>query len=196
MKTLGKFLTSKFFLYGLLAALFVCIIGGAVFMRYIFSGIPPVYEMEEYTPSLTSKVFDRNGKLIHEFSIEKRSMVPLEEIPVDLQNGVVAMEDRDFFNHAGFSVRGILRALMHDILSGSAKQGGSTLTQQLSRGVFLTQQKKLIRKIREIILAVQIEHRFSKPEILQLYLTRFTSAAARTASKLRPNAILTKNFPN
>ncbi len=170
MRNIGKFLTSKFFLYCVLAGLFVCIIGGAVFMRYIFSGIPPVYEMEEYTPSLTTKVFDRNGKLIHEFSIEKRSMVPLEEIPVDLQNGVVAMEDRDFFEHAGFSVRGILRALMHDIISGSAKQGGSTLTQQLSRGVFLTQQKKIIRKIREIILAVQIEHRFSKPEILQLYL--------------------------
>lgn len=170
MSRLGQFLTSKFFLYCLLGVLFVGIIGSAVFMRYIFSGIPPVYEMEEYTPSLTTKVFDRNGKLIHEFSIEKRSMVPLEEIPVDLQNGVVAMEDRDFFEHAGFSVRGILRALMHDILSGSAKQGGSTLTQQLSRGVFLTQQKKLIRKIREIILAVQIEHRFSKPEILQLYL--------------------------
>ena len=139
-------------------------------MRYIISGIPPVYEMEEYTPSLTSKVFDRNGKLVHEFSIEKRSMVPLAEIPVDLQNGVVAMEDRDFFTHAGFSIRGIFRALMNDLVTGRAKQGGSTLTQQLSRGVFLTQQKKIIRKIREIILAVQIEYSFSKPEILQLYL--------------------------
>ena len=143
----------------MLAVCFVAIIGGAVFMRYIISGIPPVYEMEEYTPSLTSKVFDRNG-----------SMVPLEEIPVDLQNGVVAMEDRDFFTHAGFSVRGIFRALLNDLITGRAKQGGSTLTQQLSRGVFLTQQKKLIRKIREIVLAVQIEYSFSKPEILQLYL--------------------------
>lgn len=139
-------------------------------MRYIFSGLPPVYEMEEYTPSLTTKVFDRNQVLIHEFSIEKRSMVPLEDIPVDLQNAVVAMEDRDFFTHAGFSVKGILRALFHDIITGSAKQGASTLTQQLSRGVFLTQEKKIIRKIREIILAIQIEHQFSKREILQLYL--------------------------
>lgn len=170
MYRIQKFLTSKLFVFCLLCGLFLCILGGAVFMRYIFSGIPPVYEMEEYTPSLTSKVFDRNGKLIHEFSIEKRSVVPLEEIPVDLQNGVVAMEDRIFFQHAGFSIRGILRALINDIVTGRAKQGGSTLTQQLSRGVFLTQQKKIIRKIREIVLAVQIEHRFSKPEILQLYL--------------------------
>ncbi len=170
MKGLSKVVFSKFFLFALLIMLVIGILGGAIFMRYIISGIPPVYEMEEYTPSLTSKVFDRNGKLVHEFSIEKRSMVPLTEIPVDLQNGVVAMEDRDFFTHAGFSVRGILRALFNDLITGRAKQGGSTLTQQLSRGVFLTQQKKIIRKIREIILAVQIEYSFSKPEILQLYL--------------------------
>ena len=170
MRWLKNFLFSKFFLFCVLTVLFLSIIGGAVFMRYIFSGVPPVYEMEEYTPSLTSKVFDRNGKLIHEFSIEKRSIVPLDEIPVDLQNGVVAMEDRDFFKHAGFSVRGIFRALWNDVITGRAKQGGSTLTQQLSRGVFLTQQKKIIRKIREIVLAVQIEYSFSKPEILQLYL--------------------------
>ena len=161
---------SKLFLFTALAGLFVFIIMSAVFMRYIFSGLPPVYEMEEYTPSLTTKVYDRNNKLIHEFSIEKRSMVPLEDIPVDLQNAVVAMEDRDFFKHAGFSIRGIVRALLHDLITGRAKQGASTLTQQLSRGVFLTQEKKLIRKIREIILAIQIEHQFSKREILQLYL--------------------------
>lgn len=170
VRKLKKIVTSKPFIFSALAGLFVLIILCAVFMRYIFSGLPPVYEMEEYTPSLTTKVFDRNNTLIHEFSIEKRSMVPLEDIPVDLQNAVVAMEDRDFFKHAGFSLRGIGRALLHDLISGRAKQGASTLTQQLSRGVFLTQEKKLIRKIREIILAIQIEHQFSKTEILQLYL--------------------------
>ena len=164
------FVFSKPFVFILLTGLFVTIILLAVFMRYIFSGLPPVYEMEEYTPSLTTKVYDRNNRLIHEFSIEKRSMVPLEDIPVDLQNAVVAMEDRDFFKHAGFSIRGIVRALLHDLVTGRAKQGASTLSQQLSRGVFLTQEKKLIRKIREIILAIQIEHQFSKREILQLYL--------------------------
>lgn len=167
-----KLFSSQPVIFSALAGLFVLIIVSAVFMRYIFSGLPPVYEMEEYTPSLTTKVFDRNNKLIHEFSIEKRSMVPLEDIPVDLQNAVVAMEDRDFFSHPGFSVRGILRALLHDIITGRAKQGASTLTQQLSRGVFLTQEKKIIRKIREIILAIQIEHQFSKREILQMYLNQ------------------------
>ena len=163
---------TPYFLTAAGAALVVLILAVAVFMRYILSGLPPVYEMEEYTPSLTTKVYDRNNELIHEFSIEKRMMVPLEEIPVDLQNAVVAMEDRNFFSHPGISLRGIGRALLNDVVTGRAKQGASTLTQQLSRGVFLTQEKKLIRKIREIILAIQIEHQFSKPEILQLYLNQ------------------------
>jgi len=168
---MGKWF-KKFLLFSVLIGLALCIIGGAVFMRYIFSGLPPVYEMEEYTPSLTTKVFDRNNELIHEFSIEKRSMIPLADIPVDLQNAVVAMEDRNFFKHPGFSIRGIGRALINDLITGHAKQGASTLTQQLSRGVFLTQEKKMIRKIRELILAIQIENQFSKQEILQLYLNQ------------------------
>jgi len=168
---MGKWI-KKFLLFVVLVGLALSIIGGALFMRYIFSGLPPVYEMEEYTPSLTTKVFDRNNELIHEFSIEKRSMIPLADIPVDLQNAVVAMEDRNFFQHPGFSLRGIGRALLNDLVTGHAKQGASTLTQQLSRGVFLTQEKKMIRKIREIILAIQIENQFSKQEILQLYLNQ------------------------
>ncbi len=168
---MGKQLKKVLIVTGLVT-LFVGILAVAVFMRYIFSGLPPVYEMEEYTPALTTKVFDRNNLLIHEFSIEKRAMVPLEDIPVDLQNAVVAMEDRNFFKHPGFSIRGIFRALFNDLITGHAKQGASTLTQQLSRGVFLTQEKKLIRKIREVILAIQIEHQFSKREILQLYLNQ------------------------
>ncbi len=148
----------------------LCILASACALYFVLSGMPPVYELEEYTPSLTSKLFDTNGKLIYEFSVEKRQMVPLDEIPVDIQNAVISMEDRNFFNHAGFSTKAILRALINDVVLGKAAQGGSTLTQQLSRGVFLTKEKKIIRKIREIFLSVQIEALFSKQEILKLYL--------------------------
>lgn len=160
----------KPFLYIIFVLTIVAMIIIAAGARFIFSGMAPVYEMEEYTPALTTKVFDVNNELIYEFSVEKRAMTPLEDIPVDLQNALIAMEDRDFFNHPGISLKGITRALLHDIFTGRAKQGGSTLTQQLSRGVFLTKEKKIIRKIREILLALQIEHQFSKQEILQLYL--------------------------
>lgn len=161
---------SKFFILSFVcAAMFVIFVSAAI-TYYIVSGIPPVYELEEYSPSLTTKVFDRNNNLIYEFSVEKRQLVPLDEIPVDIQNAVIAMEDRNFFKHAGFSLKGILRALINDLLIGKAAQGGSTVTQQLSRGVFLTKEKKIIRKIREIFLSVQIERAFSKQEILQMYL--------------------------
>ena len=161
---------SKFFIFTFVIMSVLCIFGAAAFTYYVLTGIPPVYELEEYSPSLTTKVFDKNNTLIYEFSVEKRQLVPLDEIPVDIQNAVISMEDRNFFNHAGFSLKGIVRALINDIVLGKAAQGGSTVTQQLSRGVFLTKEKKLIRKIREIFLSVQIEYAFSKQEILQMYL--------------------------
>ncbi len=170
LNSILKILKTKTFIILFLAVSFLFILISAGITYYIVSGIPPVYELEDYSPSLTTKVFDKNNNLIYEFSVEKRQLVPLEEIPVDIQNAVIAMEDREFFEHSGFSVKGIFRALMSDILTGKAAQGGSTLTQQLSRGVFLSKEKKLIRKIREIFLSVQIEHDFSKQEILQLYL--------------------------
>jgi len=165
-----KILKSKVFIFSFIICALVLILSSACALYFILSEMPPVYELEEYTPSLTSKLFDKNGKLIYEFSVEKRQMVPLEDIPVDIQNAVISMEDRNFFNHAGFSTKAILRALINDVILGKAAQGGSTLTQQLSRGVFLTKEKKMIRKIREIFLAVQIEALFSKQEILKLYL--------------------------
>jgi penicillin-binding protein, 1A family len=165
-----KILKSKLFIFSFIGCALLFILTSACALYFILSEMPPVYELEEYTPSLTSKLFDKNGKLIYEFSVEKRQMVPLEDIPVDIQNAVISMEDRNFFNHAGFSIKAILRALINDVVLGKAAQGGSTLTQQLSRGVFLTKEKKIIRKIREIFLAVQIEALFSKQEILKLYL--------------------------
>ncbi|MDR0953467.1 MAG: PBP1A family penicillin-binding protein, partial [Elusimicrobiota bacterium] len=165
-----KILKSKFFIFSFLGACVLAILIMAGGMYYILSGMPPVYELEDYSPSLTTKVFDRNDNLIYEFSVEKRQLVPLEEIPVDVQNAVISMEDRNFFNHSGFSLKGIFRAIINDIILGKAAQGGSTVTQQLSRGVFLTKEKKIVRKIREIFLSVQIEQAFSKQEILQLYL--------------------------
>ena len=165
-----RIVKSKFFIFSFIAAALLFIFGAAGFVYYVVSGIPPVYELEEYSPSLTSKVYDKNGNLIYEFSVEKRQLVPLEDIPVDIQNAVISMEDRRFFYHPGISIKGTLRAILADLTSASKAQGGSTVTQQLSRGIFLSKEKKLVRKIREIFLAIQIENAFSKQEILQFYL--------------------------
>jgi penicillin-binding protein 1A len=141
-------------------------------LRYILSGLPSIAQLEEYTPSLTTRVYDVNNELIAELSVEKRALLPLDEIPKNIQNAVLDMEDNDFFDHWGISPKGMIRAFLRDILHRKVAQGGSTITQQLAKLIYLTPEKKVIRKIREIILAIQIERKFSKQEILQLYLNQ------------------------
>ncbi|PIU20705.1 MAG: hypothetical protein COT18_00840 [Elusimicrobia bacterium CG08_land_8_20_14_0_20_59_10] len=154
------------------AFLIVVIVSASLVMRNILTDIPSIDKLDEYTPSLTTYVYDINNQIIAEFSVEKRAILPLSKIPVDIQNAVIAMEDRNFFRHWGISPRGIMRALMRDILHRRSAQGGSTITQQLSRGIFLKPEKTVTRKIKEIVLALQIERNFSKPEILTLYLNQ------------------------
>ncbi|HOI41588.1 MAG TPA: transglycosylase domain-containing protein [Elusimicrobiales bacterium] len=155
------------------AVLFAVLMLAAAFIgRKILYDIPSIDKLDEYTPSLTTYVYDINEDVIAEFSIEKRALLTLAEIPVDLQNAVIAMEDRSFFRHWGVSPRGILRALMRDLLHTRKAQGGSTITQQLSRGIFLKPEKTVARKVREMVLALQIERNFSKQEILQMYLNQ------------------------
>lgn len=148
------------------------ILVSALVMHKILSDIPSIDKLDEYTPSLTTYVYDINNNVIAEFSVEKRAILPLSKIPVDMQNAVIAMEDQNFFRHWGISPRGIARALMRDVLHRRSAQGGSTLTQQLSKLIFLKPEKTIARKIKEMVLALQIERNFSKQEILALYLNQ------------------------
>jgi len=117
-----------------------------------------------------TKIYDRNGKLLYDiFAGQRRTPVDLEEIPQHLKNATVAIEDKNFYKHRGFDPKGILRAL-YNIVIYRKLQGGSTLTQQLVKNVLLTSQRTLPRKIKEFILAVQIESKYSKDQILQMYL--------------------------
>ncbi|OGS12513.1 MAG: hypothetical protein A2285_09895 [Elusimicrobia bacterium RIFOXYA12_FULL_57_11] len=158
--------------YIMAAAAAVIVVTAALMMRSILSDIPSVDKLDEYTPSLTTYVYDVNNKVIAEFAVENRAILPLNRIPVDMQNAVIAMEDQNFFRHWGISPRGIIRSLLGNILSHRRAAGGSTITQQLSRNIFLKREKTISRKIREIVLALQIERNFSKQEILTLYLNQ------------------------
>ncbi len=157
-------------IYLIAMVLAVAVLGASLMMRKILADIPSIDKLDEYTPSLTTYVYDINNQVVAEFSVEKRAMLPLSRIPIDMQNAVIAMEDTRFFRHWGISPKGIARALLRDILHTRRAQGGSTITQQLSRGIFLKPEKTVSRKIREMFLALQIERNFSKTEILQLYL--------------------------
>ena len=170
---------------GLAAAV---VVAGSLMMRSILSDIPSIDKLDEYTPSLTTYVYDINNQVIAEFSVEKRAILPLSKIPVDMQNAVIAMEDQNFFRHWGISPRGIIRAQLRNIIAHRRAAGGSTITQQLSRGIFLKPEKAYTRKIKEIVLALQIERNFSKQEILALYLNQIYFGSGvygvQSASKL------------
>src|SRR5262249_49170030 len=141
-------------------------------LRRLLMGMPDLSALEDYTPSLSTRVYDVKGSLVSEFSIEKRALLNLNKIPVDLQNAVIAVEDDHFFTHWGISPRGMVRSAIVNFLARRVVQGASTITQQLAKQIFLKPERKLSRKLREILLALQIERNFSKPEILQLYLNQ------------------------
>ncbi|MGD8774035.1 MAG: PBP1A family penicillin-binding protein [Syntrophobacterales bacterium] len=134
--------------------------------------LPRIQELENFRPSSVTKLFSVEGEVIGEFFVEKRVPVALEEVPTYLQQAVIAVEDRRFYEHAGLDWRGIARAIVKDIRARRLKEGGSTITQQLAKVLFLNPEKTLTRKLKEAILALQIERRYRKDEILALYLNQ------------------------
>jgi penicillin-binding protein 1A len=158
--------------YALAGALILVVGAGFGVLRSLLTGIPDIHALEDYAPSQTTRIFDSAGETLAELSIEKRALLPLSKIPVDLQNAVIAVEDDQFFKHWGLSPKGMLRAAIRNAIARRVVQGASTITQQLAKQIFLKPERKLSRKVREILLAIQIERNFSKPEILQYYLNQ------------------------
>jgi penicillin-binding protein 1A len=134
--------------------------------------VPNARALVGAAPGNGSRVLSAEGELLATVTTENRQFVPLEKIPLAMQNAVVATEDRDFYRHIGVDPKGILRAAWQDLLTGSARQGGSTITQQLARNLFLSQAKTITRKLAEVILALQLERAYTKPEIMELYLNQ------------------------
>jgi len=118
----------------------------------------------------STKILDRDGKVLYDiFADQRRTPISLDDVPLYLRQATIAIEDKNFYKHKGFDITGTLRGLTRLVTRGRA-QGGSTLTQQLVKNVLLTPERSVFRKIREFILAVQIEKRYTKDEILQMYL--------------------------
>ncbi len=146
------------------------VFGGAVYT--LMHELPEVRHLEDFEPTASTRVLSRDGQTVAEFFIEKRTPIPLKDIPRYLKEAVVAVEDQNFYHHFGVDLRGIARAVYHNLLKGSFVEGGSTITQQLSKVLFLSPEKSLARKLREAVLALQIERRYTKSQILELYLNQ------------------------
>jgi len=169
----------------LLAALFFFILtGGSLYICAAEIYYSVLADLPEPTPEAmaslpeSSRIYDRYGELLYEVHGDvKRRFVPLSEIPKALQDATIAIEDKNFYKHGGFDVLSIARAYYKNLKNQEIKQGASTITQQLARIIFLKRDRVYSRKIKELILAIQIEKRYSKDEILEMYLNNIPYGA-------------------
>ncbi len=146
------------------------VLGAVAFL--LLQDLPQIESLEEFKPKGITRLIDHQGQLVGEIFHERRLPVELKKMPSQLVEAVIAVEDSSFFHHHGISLKGIVRALFKNIMQQRRAQGGSTLTQQLARVLFLTPEKSYIRKLKEIIIAFQIEKHYTKDEILELYLNQ------------------------
>jgi 1A family penicillin-binding protein len=158
--------------YVMLTLTAVLIGGLAGFIVFSAWDLPEVRALEDYKPSITSRVYSENNKLLAEFFLENRTPVKMDEVPEALVKALIATEDSRFYEHHGLDLRGIFRALLRNIRAGRVVEGGSTLTQQLAKVLFLTPERSYLRKLKEMALAFRIEQRYTKREILSMYLNQ------------------------
>ena len=137
---------------------------------YYQDDLPPTAELKNYTLRTGSEVYDRSGRMVYLFAYEKRKLVSLKELPPHLIDALLVTEDKRFRYHLGVDPIGIMRAFFADLKSGRYSQGASTITQQTARNMFLTKDKTMARKLKEMVLAFKIETAFTKNEILEIYL--------------------------
>ncbi|MEK7384843.1 MAG: penicillin-binding protein 1A, partial [candidate division NC10 bacterium] len=175
---------------GVLTLLTVSAVGVAALWAFTIlpRSLPSVTALETLQPIQGSKIYDDNDELLTELHVERRIFVPLAQIPQALRDAVIATEDRRFYSHWGVDTIGIARAVMQNYRRGRIVEGGSTITQQLTKVLFLTPDKSLERKLKEAVLALELERRYSKDRILEMYLNQVyfghgaygVEAAART----------------
>ncbi len=150
-------------------------IGGGALAGLLFvytSDLPQVSELESYRPDVISEVYADDGQIIGSFALERRVIVDYRRIPRTLQEAIISVEDQNFEKHIGVDFRRILSAAWTDIVTWKKREGASTLTQQLTRNLFLTPDKSFKRKVQEILLSIQIERRYTKQQIMTMYVNQ------------------------
>ena len=151
---------------------FLGVIGTAVLLSAMVQDLPEVDALLEVKFEEPLRIYTEQGSLIAEFGVQRRRAVKFEDIPPDLINAFVTAEDNRFFEHIGFDLIGLARAAYAVVQSGSASQGGSTITMQVARNFYLTPEKTVKRKLSEILLALRVEKALTKEEIMELYLNK------------------------
>lgn len=159
----------NFFLYFVMMMLSAFLAAVAAFNLYLAS-LPPISNFDDIKPNPVTSIYSLDGEVIKTFTVFRFEKVSIDDIPADLKNAVISTEDKNFYRHRGFDTLGLVRSIFANIKAGSLKQGASTITQQLARILFLSNERTFDRKIKELIIAHRIEKTISKNEILELYL--------------------------
>ena len=155
-----------------LLVVFIGLIAVLSTVYFLSRNLPSLEQLENYDPDLVTRIYSADGIVLNELFVQKRVFIELDRIPEHMQHAIVASEDRRFYNHWGLSLRSVARAIMINTLSMSYRQGFSTLTQQLARNLYKSVgfEDSLLRKVKEVITAIQIERTYTKEEILEMYL--------------------------
>ncbi len=148
--------------FGIIAGLFIS----------LFHDLPQLNSLKQYKPPAVTTVLSRDNQRLSRFYSHRREPITIDQVPESLINGLIATEDRKFFTHSGIDIKAVFRAIIHDIAARSYVEGASTITQQLAKILFLSSEKTIFRKIKEAVITVQIERRYTKREILELYLNQ------------------------
>ena len=156
-------------LFGMLV-LIAAVVGAAAGLLLVYStDLPQVEQLERYRPSSVTELYDDQGRVIGTFALQRRVVATYDDYPEVLRDALVSIEDKDFYRHSGINFWRIAGAAYRDFESGGKVQGASTLTMQLARNLFLSPDRSFHRKIQEALLAIQMERRFTKPQIFTLY---------------------------
>lgn len=149
---------------------FAIFLAGIVAFKLYLVSLPPIQNLNEFKPNIVTKFYSNDDEVIKTFTAFTFSKVELKDIPEDLTNAVIATEDKNFYKHKGYDLTGLARSTVANVFAGHVVQGASTITQQLARILFLSNEKTYTRKIKELVVAVRIEKTIPKSKILEMYL--------------------------
>jgi penicillin-binding protein 1A len=141
-------------------------------LALLYPKLPSLDAVTDYRPKLPLRVYTTDHQLIGEFGEERRAMLKLAEVPLNMRHAILAAEDDRFYQHGAVDFQGVLRAMLADVFSHSAKEGASTITMQVARNFFLTNERTLTRKLSEVLLSYKIESNLTKDQILELYINQ------------------------
>jgi penicillin-binding protein 1A len=161
-----------FFFYALLILLIILLGSVTGFVIQIKKQLPDLSILREYEPSLITRIYSSNGESLAYFCLEKRILVPYSSLPLHLIQAIISVEDANFYKHHGLEFEGIIRATLRNLKHRGFVEGGSTITQQLTRSLMLHSEKTIIRKFKEALLALELEKVYSKEKIIEMYLNQ------------------------